>query len=84
MVDLMVIVLGGLVEFERVDCVAHLRGRTRVNEVHFGRHSKMTRRQRQEPIARLHAGETQGDLARSMGWTTISRLIALVPPPSPG
>jgi DNA-binding XRE family transcriptional regulator len=44
--------------------------------VKFGRKSKLNRHQREEALARLQAGETQADVARSYGVdrSTICRL----------
>jgi DNA invertase Pin-like site-specific DNA recombinase len=77
---LMLIVLGGLAEFERELIRARTgEGRKRAQErgVRFGRPHKLTPFQRKEALARLDAGETQADIARSYGVdaTTIGRLI---------
>jgi DNA invertase Pin-like site-specific DNA recombinase len=76
---LILTVLGGLAEFER-----HLirsrcsEGMQRAKErgVRFGRPRKLTPHQRQEARARLDAGETQADIARTFNVdaTTIGRL----------
>ena len=71
---LMLTVLGGLAEFERELIRARTGdGRKRANErgVRFGRP-----RSRQEALARLEAGETQADVARTynVDVTTIGRL----------
>lgn len=76
---LMLTVLGGLAEFERELIRARTGdGRTRAKErgVKFGRPRKLTSHQRQEALARLTAGETQADIARSynVDATTIGRL----------
>jgi DNA invertase Pin-like site-specific DNA recombinase len=76
---LMLTVLGGLAEFERELIKARTsEGRTRAKArgVHMGRPSKLTPNQRREAIARLDAGESQSDVARSYGvaHTTIGRL----------
>ena len=76
---LMLTVLGGLAEFERELIKARTsEGRTRAKArgVHMGRPSKLTPHQRREAIARLDAGESQSDVARSYGvaHTTIGRL----------
>jgi DNA invertase Pin-like site-specific DNA recombinase len=76
---LMLTVLGGLAEFERELIRARTgEGRKRAQErgVRFGRPRKLTPHQRQEAIARLQAGETQADIARSYAVdpTTIGRL----------
>src|SRR4051812_23884280 len=76
---LMLTVLGGLAEFERELIRARTgEGRKRAQErgVKFGRPRKLTPFQRQEALARLDAGETQADIARSysVDATTIGRL----------
>jgi DNA invertase Pin-like site-specific DNA recombinase len=76
---LMLTVLGGLAEFERELIRARTgEGRKRAQErgVRFGRPRKLNPFQRQEALARLDAGETQADIARSYGVdaTTIGRL----------
>jgi DNA invertase Pin-like site-specific DNA recombinase len=76
---LMLTVLGGLAEFERELIRARTgEGRKRAQErgVKFGRPHKLTAHQRQEAIARLSAGETQADVARTynVDATTIGRL----------
>jgi DNA invertase Pin-like site-specific DNA recombinase len=78
---LMLTVLGGLAEFERELIRARTgEGRKRAQErgVRFGRPRKLTPHQRQEAIARLQAGKTQADIARSyaVDATTIGRLSA--------
>jgi DNA invertase Pin-like site-specific DNA recombinase len=78
---LMLTVLGGLAEFERALILARTgegRKRAQARGVRFGRPRKMTPHQRQEAIARLAAGETQADIARSyaVDATTIGRLQA--------
>jgi DNA invertase Pin-like site-specific DNA recombinase len=78
---LMLTVLGGLAEFERELIRARTgEGRKRAMDrgVKFGRPRKLTAHQRQEAIARLAAGETQADIARSydVDPTTIGRLRA--------
>jgi DNA invertase Pin-like site-specific DNA recombinase len=77
---LMLTVLGGLAEFERELIRARTgEGRRRAMErgVKFGRPSKLTPFQRQEALARLAAGETQADVARTydVSGTTIGRLL---------
>jgi DNA invertase Pin-like site-specific DNA recombinase len=77
--SLMLTVLGGLSEFERELIRARTgEGRKRAQDrgVRFGRPRKLTPHQRQEALARLHAGETQADIARSyaVDATTIGRL----------
>jgi DNA invertase Pin-like site-specific DNA recombinase len=76
---LMLTVLGGLAEFERELIRARTgEGRKRAQErgVKFGRPHKLTTHQRQEALARLSAGETQADVARTFNVdpTTIGRL----------
>ena len=76
---LMLTVLGGLAEFERELIRARTgEGRKRAQDrgVRFGRPRKLTPHQRQEALARLQAGETQADIARSyaVDATTIGRL----------
>jgi DNA invertase Pin-like site-specific DNA recombinase len=77
---LMLTVLGGLAEFERELIRARTgdgRARAKARGVHMGRPSKLTPHQRREAIARLDAGESQSDVARSFGvaHTTIGRLV---------
>ena len=76
---LMLTVLGGLAEFERELIKARTgegRRRAKARGVHMGRPSALTAHQRQEALARLEAGETQTDIARTFGvsHTTIGRL----------
>ena len=78
---LMLTVLGGLAEFERSLIIARTgEGRKRAKDrgVRFGRPRKLTAHQRQEALARLTAGETQADIARTYAVdpTTIGRLQA--------
>jgi DNA invertase Pin-like site-specific DNA recombinase len=78
---LMLTVLGGLAEFERELIRARTgEGRKRAQDrgVRFGRPPKLSAYQRQEALARLAAGETQADVARtfSLSTATISRLAA--------
>jgi Site-specific recombinases, DNA invertase Pin homologs len=78
---LMVTILAGLAEFERELIRARTgegRARAKVRGVKFGRPSKLTPHQRREALARLAAGETQADIARSyaVDATTIGRLRA--------
>jgi DNA invertase Pin-like site-specific DNA recombinase len=78
---LMLTVLGGLAEFERDLILARTgEGRKRAKDrgVRFGRPRKLTPHQRQEALARLAAGETQADVARTYAVdpTTIGRLQA--------
>jgi DNA invertase Pin-like site-specific DNA recombinase len=78
---LMVTILAGLAEFERELIRARTgEGRKRAKDrgVKFGRPSKLTAHQQREALARLAAGETQADIARSyaVDATTIGRLRA--------
>src|SRR5262249_17057512 len=77
---LMLTVLGGLAEFERELIRARTgegRKRAQARGVRFGRPPKLTPHQRQEALARLAAGETQADVARTynVDATTIGRLL---------
>jgi DNA invertase Pin-like site-specific DNA recombinase len=77
---LMLTVLGGLAEFDRQLIRARTgEGRKRALErgVRFGRPRKLSPFQRKEALARLDAGETQADIARTYGVdaTTIGRLV---------
>jgi DNA invertase Pin-like site-specific DNA recombinase len=77
---LMLTVLGGLAEFERELIKARTgegRKRAQARGVKFGRPSKLSPHQRREARARIDAGETQADIARSCGvaHTTIGRLV---------
>jgi DNA invertase Pin-like site-specific DNA recombinase len=73
--------LGGLAEFER-ELIRNRTGEGRKSAqdrgVIFGRPRKLTPHQRQEALARLAAGETQADIARTYAVdpTTIGRLQA--------
>jgi DNA invertase Pin-like site-specific DNA recombinase len=76
---LMLTILAGLAEFERTLIVARTgegRERAKARGVKFGRPQKLNAHQRQEALARLNAGETQADIARTYGVdaTTIGRL----------
>jgi DNA invertase Pin-like site-specific DNA recombinase len=76
----MLTVLGGLAEFERELIRARTgEGRKRAQDrgVRFNRPRKLTPHRRQEALARLRAGETQADIARSyaVDATTIGRLL---------
>jgi len=77
---LMLTVLGGLAEFERMILARTTDGRQRAKArgVKFGRPPKLTAHQRREAIQRLANGETQADIARSyaVNPTTIGRLQA--------
>jgi DNA invertase Pin-like site-specific DNA recombinase len=76
---LMLVVLGGLAEFER-DLIRARTGegrrRAKARGVHLGRPRALNAYQRQEALARREAGETLTDIARTYGvsHTTISRL----------
>src|SRR4029077_21261530 len=81
---LMLTVLGGLAEFERELIRARTgegRKRAKERDVRFARPRKLTRQQRQEALARLEAGETQADVARTynVDATTIGRLGSAKP-----
>jgi DNA invertase Pin-like site-specific DNA recombinase len=78
---LMLTILGGLAEFERELIRSRTgEGRKRAQErgVRFGRPRKLSAHQRQEALARLAAGETQADVARTYAVdpTTIGRIQA--------
>jgi len=78
---LMLTILGGLAEFERElirSRTGEGRKRAMARGVRFGRPPKLTPHQRQEALARLEAGETQTDIARSynVDATTIGRLLS--------
>ena len=76
---LIITVLAGLAEFER-ELIRSRCGegmqRAKDRGVRFGRPPKLTPHQRREARARLEAGETQSDIARSynVDATTIGRL----------
>ncbi len=76
---LMLVVLGGLAEFERHLILARTaegRQRAQARGVRFGRKPKLTRHQRGEALARKAAGETLAEIGRSynVSHSTISRL----------
>ena len=76
---LLLTLLAGIAEFERELIRARTGdGRKRAKErgVRFGRPPKLTPHQRQEALARLAAGETQAEVARTynVDATTIGRL----------
>jgi DNA invertase Pin-like site-specific DNA recombinase len=76
---LMLVVLGGLAEFERELIKARTgegRKRAKARGVHMGRPPALSAYQRQEALNRREAGETLTDIARTYGvsHTTISRL----------
>jgi DNA invertase Pin-like site-specific DNA recombinase len=76
---LMLVVLGGLAEFERSLILARTsegRKRAQARGVKFGRKPKLNRYQIEEAVARREAGETLTNIGRSYGvsHSTISRL----------
>jgi DNA invertase Pin-like site-specific DNA recombinase len=77
---LMLTVLGGLAEFER-DLIRARTGEGRkkalANGVKFGRPSALTHHQKNEALARIAAGESQADIAKSYAVSdaTVSRLV---------
>jgi DNA invertase Pin-like site-specific DNA recombinase len=76
---LMLTVLGGLAEFERSLIAARTgegRKRAQARGVRFGRPRKLDPHQRAEAVARINAGETFADIARTynVDATTIGRL----------
>ena len=76
---LMLVVLGGLAEFERELIKARTaegRERAKARGVRFGRKLKLSRHQILEAIARREAGETLAEIGRSynVSHSTISRL----------
>ena len=76
---LMLVILGGLAEFERELIRARTgegRRRAKARGVHLGRPPALNAYQRQEALARREAGESLTDIARTYGvsHTTISRL----------
>jgi DNA invertase Pin-like site-specific DNA recombinase len=80
---LMLTVLGGLAEFKRELIRARTgEGRKRAKDrgVRFGRPPKLTLHQRQEALARLAAGETQADIARTynVDATTIGPIAVVL------
>ena len=80
---LMLIVLGGLAEFERElirERTEEGRKRAMDRGVKFGRPRKMTPHQREEALERLRAGDAQSDVARTYGVdpAVICRLAKLV------
>jgi DNA invertase Pin-like site-specific DNA recombinase len=75
---LMLVILGGLAEFERhliLTRTAEGRTRAEANGVRFGRRSTLTPYQRAEALRRRVAGETLTEIARSMNVShmTIAR-----------
>jgi DNA invertase Pin-like site-specific DNA recombinase len=80
----MLTILGGLAEFERElikDRTDAGRVRAKARGVKFGRRPKLNPFQRAQALARLSAGETQADIARTYGVdrATISRLASPLP-----
>jgi DNA invertase Pin-like site-specific DNA recombinase len=80
--QLMLTVLGGLAEFERSLIATRTgdgRERAKARGVKFGRPRKLNAHQRQEALARIDAGETLGDIAKTfrVDATTIGRLRAV-------
>jgi len=78
---LMLIVLGGLAEFERESIRARTaegRERAKARGQHMGRPAKLTQYQQREAIRRRDSGETIRDIARTynVSHSTISRLAA--------
>jgi DNA invertase Pin-like site-specific DNA recombinase len=78
---LMLTLLAGIAEFERELIRARTgegRKRAQARGVKFGRPRKLSSHQRREALARLAAGETQSDVARTYNVdpTTIGRLQA--------
>ena len=76
---LMITVLGGLAEFERLLILSRTnegRQRAMAKGVKFGRKPKLTKYQRDEALARKRNGETLIDIAKSynVSHMTISRL----------
>jgi DNA invertase Pin-like site-specific DNA recombinase len=72
---LMLTVLGGLAEFERELIKARI-ARAKARGASLGRPRKLNHRQRMEALARLAAGETHADVARTynVDASTIGRL----------
>jgi DNA invertase Pin-like site-specific DNA recombinase len=72
---LMLTVLGGLAEFERELIKARI-ARAKASGVRLGRPRKLNHRQRKKALARLAAGDTQADVARTynVDASTIGRL----------
>jgi DNA invertase Pin-like site-specific DNA recombinase len=72
----MLTILGGLAEFERELVKARI-ARTRARGIRLGRHRKLKYYQRRRALARLAAGETQVEIARTYNVdpSTIGRLL---------
>jgi DNA invertase Pin-like site-specific DNA recombinase len=80
---LMLTILGGLAEFERELIkmrTSEGRIRAKARGVHMGRHSALNQDQQREVLARIEAGDTLMDIARTfaVSHTTIARLRAKV------
>jgi DNA invertase Pin-like site-specific DNA recombinase len=78
---LMLVVLGGLAEFERERIRARTaegRKRAKANGTHMGRPLKLTPHQQQEARERFNRGDTLVEIAKTydVSHTTISRLMA--------
>jgi DNA invertase Pin-like site-specific DNA recombinase len=78
---LILVVLGGLAEFERELIRARTaegRKRAKANGVHMGRPLKLTPHQQQEARERFNRGDTLVEIAKTydVSHTTISRLMA--------
>jgi DNA invertase Pin-like site-specific DNA recombinase len=78
---LMLTVLGGIAEFERELIRARTtegRARAKARGVKLGRGFKLTAEQRRQALARLDAGETSREIARTfnVAHTTIGRLAS--------
>jgi DNA invertase Pin-like site-specific DNA recombinase len=76
---LMLVVLGGLAEFERELILARTtegRIRAKARGIHMGRPPKLTPHQRREALNRREAGDALAEIARTYGvaHTTIMRL----------
>jgi DNA invertase Pin-like site-specific DNA recombinase len=73
---MMLTILGGLAEFERELIKARI-ARTRARGIRLGRHRKLNNDQRRRALARLAAGETQVEIARTYNVdpSTIGRLL---------
>ena len=78
---LMIMVLGGLAEFERhliLSRTNESRQRAMANGIKFGRRRKLTKHQRDEALARRNAGGPLVKIAKSynVSHSTISRLLS--------
>jgi DNA invertase Pin-like site-specific DNA recombinase len=74
---LMLVVLGGLAEFER-DLIRARTSESKANGMHMGRPLKLTAHQQQEARDRFKRGDTLVEIAKTydVSHTTISRLMA--------